>query len=80
MYKRSFKLLVNLVRQTASRAPRSCIHQNFSRFSTKAYPDRTLNMKFLNQVEAQNIDIELFNEYKFSIEQLMELAGNFVFF
>jgi len=32
-------------------------------------------MKFLNQVEAQNIDIELFNEYKFSIEQLMELAG-----
>jgi len=33
------------------------------------------NMKFLNQVEAQNIDIELFNEYKFTIEQLMELAG-----
>ena len=32
-------------------------------------------MKFLNQVEAQNIDIELFNEYKFTVEQLMELAG-----
>jgi NAD(P)H-hydrate epimerase len=32
-------------------------------------------MKFLNQQEAQNIDIELFNDYKFTIEQLMELAG-----
>ena len=34
-------------------------------------------MKFLNQTEAQNIDIELFNDYKYSIEQLMELAGMF---
>lgn len=36
-----------------------------------------LNMalKFLNQVEAQKIDEELFNEYKFSVDQLMELAG-----
>ena len=34
-------------------------------------------MKFLNQTEAQNIDIELFNDYKYSIEQLMELAGIF---
>lgn len=32
-------------------------------------------MKFLNQEEAINIDIELFNEYKFSVDQLMELAG-----
>ncbi|CAF0725617.1 unnamed protein product [Brachionus calyciflorus] len=32
-------------------------------------------MKYLNQREAQNIDIELFNEYKFSLDQLMELAG-----
>lgn len=32
-------------------------------------------MKFLNQTEAQNIDIELFNDYKFSLDQLMELAG-----
>lgn len=32
-------------------------------------------MKFLNQNEAQNIDIELFNDYKYTIEQLMELAG-----
>lgn len=32
-------------------------------------------MKFLNQQEAINIDIELFNEYKYSVDQLMELAG-----
>jgi len=32
-------------------------------------------MKFLNQTEAQNIDIELFNDYKYSVDQLMELAG-----
>lgn len=32
-------------------------------------------MKYLNQTEATNIDIELFNDYKFSVDQLMELAG-----
>jgi NAD(P)H-hydrate epimerase len=32
-------------------------------------------VKFLGQNEAVNIDIELFNEYKFSVDQLMELAG-----
>lgn len=32
-------------------------------------------IKYLTQAEAINIDLELFNEYKFSIDQLMELAG-----
>lgn len=32
-------------------------------------------VKFLNQQEAINIDLELFNEYKYSVDQLMELAG-----
>lgn len=32
-------------------------------------------IKYLNQEEATNIDLELFNEYKFSVDQLMELAG-----
>jgi NAD(P)H-hydrate repair Nnr-like enzyme with NAD(P)H-hydrate epimerase domain len=32
-------------------------------------------IKYLNQDEATNIDLELFNEYKFSVDQLMELAG-----
>lgn len=33
------------------------------------------SIKLLNQEEATNIDLELFNEYKFSVDQLMELAG-----
>ncbi|KAF7277794.1 NAD(P)HX epimerase isoform X2 [Rhynchophorus ferrugineus] len=32
-------------------------------------------VKYLNQEEAINIDLELFNQYKFSVDQLMELAG-----
>lgn len=32
-------------------------------------------MKYLNQNEAISIDQELFNEYKYSVDQLMELAG-----
>lgn len=32
-------------------------------------------MKYLKQDEAINIDQELFNTYKFSVDQLMELAG-----
>ncbi|EDV25734.1 uncharacterized protein TRIADDRAFT_23664 [Trichoplax adhaerens] len=32
-------------------------------------------MKLLTQEEAQNVDIELFNDYKFSVDQLMEVAG-----
>lgn len=32
-------------------------------------------MKYLNQQEAINVDLELFNEYKYSVDQLMELAG-----
>lgn len=32
-------------------------------------------VKFLAQQEAIDIDVALFNEYKFSVDQLMELAG-----
>ncbi|KAK4309806.1 hypothetical protein Pmani_018567 [Petrolisthes manimaculis] len=32
-------------------------------------------LRYLNQDEATNIDLELFNEYQFSLDQLMELAG-----
>nr|XP_039268096.1 NAD(P)H-hydrate epimerase-like [Styela clava] len=32
-------------------------------------------VKLLGQKEAQDIDNELFNDYKFSVDQLMELAG-----
>ncbi|KAL5020007.1 hypothetical protein ScPMuIL_002899 [Solemya velum] len=33
------------------------------------------NLKFLGQEESQSIDQELFTEYAFSVDQLMELAG-----
>lgn len=33
------------------------------------------NIKYLSQDEAINLDRELFNEYGFSVDQLMELAG-----
>ena len=33
------------------------------------------SVKLLGQEEAVNIDQELFNEYGFSVDQLMELAG-----
>ncbi|XP_051901855.1 NAD(P)H-hydrate epimerase isoform X2 [Pristis pectinata] len=32
-------------------------------------------LKYLGQEEAQNIDQELFTDYRFSVDQLMELAG-----
>lgn len=32
-------------------------------------------MDYLNQIEATNIDVELFTTYKYSVDQLMELAG-----
>lgn len=32
-------------------------------------------MKFLNQTDAIQIDVDLFNDYKYSVDQLMELAG-----
>ena len=36
---------------------------------------KTRAMKYLTQDEAQKIDQELFNEFAFSVDQLMELAG-----
>lgn len=33
------------------------------------------SIRHLNQQEATNVDLELFNEYQFSVDQLMELAG-----
>lgn len=32
-------------------------------------------MKYLTQKEATDVDVKLFNDYKFSVDQLMELAG-----
>lgn len=32
-------------------------------------------IRYLTQIEAAELDQDLFNEYKFSVDQLMELAG-----
>lgn len=49
---------------------RHFVQPNSLKFSRKMS-----GIKFLNQEEATNIDVELFNDYKFSVDQLMELAG-----
>ncbi|XP_063295542.1 NAD(P)H-hydrate epimerase [Pelobates fuscus] len=41
----------------------------------RAGPVMAGGLKYLSQEEAQAVDEELFNEYKFSVDQLMELAG-----
>lgn len=33
------------------------------------------NVSYLTQEQSKKIDEELFNDYKFSVDQLMELAG-----
>ena len=33
------------------------------------------NISYLSQQQSKDIDQELFNDYKFSVDQLMELAG-----
>ncbi|CAD5208182.1 unnamed protein product [Bursaphelenchus xylophilus] len=47
-------------------------HINVREFGYKKMPSK---LKFLGQQEAINIDQELFNDYGFSVDQLMELAG-----
>nr|XP_046909207.1 NAD(P)H-hydrate epimerase-like isoform X1 [Dermatophagoides farinae] len=44
-------------------------------FSCIRFANKIMKMKFLSQTEAINFDQELFNEYQFSVDQLMELAG-----
>lgn len=49
-------------------------HQHLANMSTESSKASCL-IKFLNQNEAINLDRELFDEYAFSVDQLMELAG-----
>ncbi|KAG4067221.1 hypothetical protein HA402_000212 [Bradysia odoriphaga] len=71
---RSNKLKIQPVHQTLFSSIGNLtgeISSNNSTFTTITTP----KMKYLNQTEATNIDIELFNDYKFSVDQLMELAA-----
>ncbi|RZF43096.1 hypothetical protein LSTR_LSTR001274 [Laodelphax striatellus] len=45
-----------------------------STFRSAKFPNKTM-VNYLGQQEAINVDVELFNTYKFSVDQLMELAG-----
>ncbi|XP_037831715.1 NAD(P)H-hydrate epimerase isoform X2 [Kryptolebias marmoratus] len=49
--------------------------QEKQRLSSRAASTMAQTMKYLGQEEAQNIDQELFSEFGFSVDQLMELAG-----
>ncbi|MED6286869.1 hypothetical protein CHARACLAT_010459 [Characodon lateralis] len=50
-------------------------HHNKNHFSTRAGSTMAHTVRYLGQEEAQKIDEELFSEYGFSVDQLMELAG-----
>ncbi|XP_019845536.1 NAD(P)H-hydrate epimerase isoform X1 [Bactrocera dorsalis] len=68
LYKHSF---CSVVLSSGNWLKLSQLHYTTRTFFGKYSP----NMKFLTQTEAVKIDEELFNEYKFSVDQLMELAG-----
>ena len=63
-----------------------CINLQLSKHSFSSSLYRVANkihgqmssIKLLNQKEAIAVDQELFNEYGFSVDQLMELAGNYI--
>jgi len=52
------------------------LRSDLERFVLRPVSTATMNPpRLLGQEEAQNIDLELFNEYQFSVDALMELAG-----
>ncbi|XP_019622959.1 PREDICTED: NAD(P)H-hydrate epimerase-like [Branchiostoma belcheri] len=53
---------------------RNLVRVKAARMATDATGSE-LPLKYLGQEEAQQIDQELFNEYAYSVDQLMELAG-----
>ncbi|XP_069796407.1 NAD(P)H-hydrate epimerase [Narcine bancroftii] len=53
-----------------------CLRKEMSAQGNHSYPAPSgKGLKYLGQEEAQCIDQELFTEYRFSVDQLMELAG-----
>ena len=44
-------------------------------FSSQIRIMSNATVSYLSQQQSKDIDEELFNEYKFSVDQLMELAG-----
>ena len=62
----NFKLFTNLLKLTRIKTTNN-ISRRLSNMSKQ--------INYLNQEQAINVDLELFNDYKFSVDQLMELAG-----
>lgn len=58
------------VLRTARVLARKTVYLNYRKMAVNVG-----SLKYLNQKEATDIDQELFNEYGFSVDQLMELAG-----
>lgn len=48
---------------------------NSTRFSKNMSTCVLKNIGYLGQKDAQNLDLDLFNQFQFSLDQLMELAG-----
>uniref|UniRef100_A0AAQ6A2N6 NAD(P)H-hydrate epimerase n=1 Tax=Amphiprion ocellaris TaxID=80972 RepID=A0AAQ6A2N6_AMPOC len=59
---------------TCSPSAAANVHQKDC-FRSRAASSMAQTVKYLGQEEAQHIDEELFSEYGFSVDQLMELAG-----
>jgi len=72
MYSAVSTVLTNAARFVAHHAIYT-VYNNLSR--SQALSTTISTPKYLNQTEAINIDQELFNDYHFHVEQLMELAG-----
>ena len=66
-------VLHNLKRSGSLNLIWSC--KNFSKLNVRTMTTIETKLRLLNQKEAIDIDQELFNEYGFSVDQLMELAG-----
>ncbi|XP_056289666.1 NAD(P)H-hydrate epimerase [Pseudoliparis swirei] len=64
-------------RAAAQTCPLSAAANNHEKdgFTGRAASPMAQTIKYLGQEEAQHIDEELFSEYGFSVDQLMELAG-----
>ena len=54
---------------------KNTIYRNNIFNCTRSIHSKMSTIKLLNQEEAINVDQELFKEYGFSVDQLMELAG-----
>lgn len=68
-----FRQFLKVVLRMLIKLFRYCVLSNF--ISVSRNISGMSGIKYLNQDEATNIDLDLFSTYQFSVDQLMELAG-----